>query len=266
MYGVEAPDGRATAAPGVTAQNVEAELLRLDQMIRSGISPRIVGFQIHAVPGLRNGSAIVIRIPRSWQGPHIVSYQQHFRFFSRNAVWKFPMDVSGIRAAVLNVGSTEERIRMFRTDRLARIAAAETPVHLTRTTSLICVHSAPFMAFSGAGQVDLARAVKRTELLEPLYAGGRSAPTFNIDGLYTHSPARESSTSYFQIFRNGIVEAVDAQMIPQPASISRCCSLGAVPDETLRIRDTTHAALPLTRGGASLRVICEPTWGQRDSS
>ena len=214
MYGVEAPDGRATAAPGVTAQNVEAELLRLDQMIRSGISPRIVGFQIHAVPGLRNGSAIVIRIPRSWQGPHIVSYQQHFRFFSRNAVWKFPMDVSDIRAAVLNVGSTEERIRMFRTDRLARIAAAETPVHLTRTTSLICVHSAPFMAFSGAGQVDLARAVKRTELLEPLYAGGRSAPTFNIDGLYTHSPARESSTSYFQIFRNGIVEAVDAQMIP----------------------------------------------------
>ena len=76
------------------------------------------------------------------------------------------------------------------------------------------MHSAPFMAFSGAGQVDLARAVKRTELLEPLYAGGRSAPIFNIDGLYTHSPARESSRSYFQIFRNGIVEAVDAQMIP----------------------------------------------------
>ena len=35
IYGVEAPDGRATAAPGVTVQNVEAELLRLDQMIRS---------------------------------------------------------------------------------------------------------------------------------------------------------------------------------------------------------------------------------------
>ena len=231
IYGVEAPDGRATAAPGVTAQNVEAALLRLDQMIRSGISPRIVGFQIHAVPSLGNGPAIVIRISRSWQGPHIVSYQQHFRFFSRNAAGKFPMDVSDIRAAVLNVGSTEERIRMFRTDRLARIAAAETPVHLTSTTRLICVHSAPFMAFSGAGQVDLARAVKRPELLEPLYAGGRSAPTFNIDGLYTYSPARESSTSYFQIFRNGIVEAVDAQMIP-PAGIHiqmlfpRFCSRG----------------------------------------
>ena len=218
IYGVEAPGGRATAAPGVTAQNVEAELLRLDQMIRSGISPRIVGFQIHAVPGLGNGPAIVIRISRSWQGPHIVSYQQHFRFFSRNAAGKFPMDVSDIRAAVLNVGSTEERIRMFRTDRLARIGAAETPVHLTNTR-LICVHSAPFMAFSSAGQVDLARAVKRTELLEPIHhAGGWSAPTFNIDGLYTHSPAHESSTSYLQIFRNGIVEAVDARMIPSPPS------------------------------------------------
>ena len=114
IFGVATTDGRATAAPGVTAQNVEAEVLRLDQMIRSGISPRIVGFQIHRVPGLRNGLAIVIRIPRSWQGPHIVSYQQHFRFFSRNAAGKFPMDVSDIRAAVLNAGSTEERIRMFR--------------------------------------------------------------------------------------------------------------------------------------------------------
>ena len=214
IYGVAAPDGRVTAAPGVTAQNVEAELLRLDQMIRSGISPRIVGFQIHTVPGLGNGPAIVIRIPRSWQGPHIVSYQQHSRFFSRNAIGKFPMDVSDIRAAVLNVGSTEERIRMFRTDRLARIAAAETPVHLN-STRLICVHSAPFMAFSGASQVDLARAASRTGLLEPLHAHGWSAPTFNIDGLYTYSAVHhESSTSYLQIFRNGTVEAVDAQMIP----------------------------------------------------
>ena len=205
IFGVATTDGRATAVPGVTAQNVEAELLRLDQMIRSGISPRIVGFQIYTVPGLGNGPAIVIRIPRSWQGPHIVSYQQHFRFFSRNAAGKFPMDVSDIRAAVLNVGGTEERTRMFRTDRLARIAAAETPVHLN-STRLICVHSAPFMAFSGAGQVDLARAVNRTELLEPFHAGGWSAPTFNIDGLYTHSPVHhESSTSYLQIFRNGTV-------------------------------------------------------------
>ena len=214
IYGVATTDGRATAAPGVTAENVEAELLRLDQMIRSGISPRIVGFHIHTVPGLGNGPAIVIRIPRSWQGPHIVSYQQHFRFFSRNAAGKFPMDVSDIRAAVLNVGSTEERIRMFRTDRLARIGAAETPVHLA-STRLICVHSAPFMAFSGTGQVDLTCAVNRTELLEPLYAGGWSAPTFNIDGLYTHSAVHhESSTGYLQIFRNGTVEAVDAQLIP----------------------------------------------------
>ena len=215
IFGVATTDGRATAAPGVTAQNVEAEVLRLDQMIRSGISPRIVGFQIHRVPGLRNGLAIVIRIPRSWQGPHIVSYQQHFRFFSRNAAGKFPMDVSDIRAAVLNAGSTEERIRMFRTDRLARIGAAETPVRLN-STRLICVHSAPFMAFSGVGQVDLARAVNRTELLEPLHhAGGWSAPTFNIDGLYTHSPVHhEGSASYLQIFRNGTVEAVDARTIP----------------------------------------------------
>ncbi len=97
IYGVATTDGHATAAHGVTAQNIDATLLRLDHMIRSGISPRIVGFQVQRVTGLSKGPAIVIRIPRSWQGPHIVSYQQHFRFFSRNAAGKFPMDVSDIR-------------------------------------------------------------------------------------------------------------------------------------------------------------------------
>ena len=225
IYGVATTDGHATAAHGVTAQNIDATLLRLDQMIRSGISPRIVGFQVQRVTGLPKGPAIVIRIPRSWQGPHIVSYQQRFRFFSRNAAGKFPMDVSDIRAAVLNAGSTEERIKMFRTDRLARIGAAETLVPLN-STKLICVHSAPFMAFSGdSHQVDFARAADHTGLLKPLYNAGWSAPTFNIDGLYTYSAVRERPTSYsyLQLFRNGTVETVDAQTIlsqsPYPDSI-----------------------------------------------
>ena len=109
---------------------------------------------------------------------------------------------------------------MFRTDRLARIGAAETLVPLN-STRLICVHSAPFMAFSGDSQVDLARAANQTGLLKPLYSAGWSAPTFNIDGLYTHTAFPErptTSCSYLQLFRKGTVETVDAQTIPSQPS------------------------------------------------
>jgi predicted HTH transcriptional regulator len=84
IYGVEEKDGKAARALGLAITNADAELLRLDQMIRSGISPRLAGCQLQAVDGLPNGPAILIRIPRSWQGPHIVGFQQDFRFYSRN--------------------------------------------------------------------------------------------------------------------------------------------------------------------------------------
>src|ERR1700730_4029747 len=51
IYGVEEKDGKATAAAGLTITNVDAEVLRLDQMIRSGISPRLAGCQVQPVPG-----------------------------------------------------------------------------------------------------------------------------------------------------------------------------------------------------------------------
>ncbi len=214
VYGVAEKNGTAVAADGLAVPNVDGEVLRLDQMIRSGVSPRLIGLQIQAVPGLANGPAIVIRIPRSWQGPHIVNYQQHFRFFSRNANGKYPMDVSDIRDAVLNAGSVEERIRNFRADRLARVVAGETPLPLDGTR-IICVHAVPFASYGGAPSVDLHRAASETSLLRPWRANGWSAPEYNIDGVYTYVPRHDSSITgaYVQLLRNGIVEATESTLI-----------------------------------------------------
>jgi len=107
IYGIEERQGIAAAAEGVTTTNLDADLLRLDEMIRSGINPRIVGCQVWPVPGLPKGPAILIRVPRSWQGPHIVSYQREFRFYSRSTNGKFRMDASDVREAVLNTGTSK---------------------------------------------------------------------------------------------------------------------------------------------------------------
>jgi Putative DNA-binding domain len=215
IYGVEEKNGTAVRAAGLVIANIDAEVLRLDQMIRTGISPRLVGCQVQSVPGLPNGPAIVVRVPRSWQGPHIVSFQQDFRFYSRSTNGKFRMDASDVRDAVLNAGTIEDRIRVFRFDRLARIVAAETPVPLAGT-KLICIHVIPFEALGGSHSIDLRLASEQASLLRPFYSDGYSDARFNIDGLYTFASADGGHTSggYVQCFRNGILEAVDVWMIP----------------------------------------------------
>jgi len=188
-------------------------------MIRTGIGPRIVGCQVQAVSGLANGPAIIIRVPRNWSGPHIITYQQDFRFYSRSTNGKFRMDASDVRDAILQSANVEERIRAFRAERLGRIVAGETPVGLDGT-KLICVHVVPFRSFGGPQDVDLPLAATNTSLLQLFYSDGYSAPIFNIDGFYTHDATAGKGTSrgYLQFFRNGIVEAVDSRMIPSPRS------------------------------------------------
>jgi hypothetical protein len=167
IFGVAEMDGVAASAEGVVVANIDAEVLRLDEMIRSGISPRIVGCHTHVVPGLVRGPAVVIRVPRSWNG------------------------------------------------RLARVIADETPVPLAGTKR-IAIHIAPFAAFVGRSAVDLLKAAARSDLMQPFYSeGGWSAPTFNIDGIYTYAGGGGAENyAYLQMDRAGRIESVESWMIP----------------------------------------------------
>ncbi len=214
IYGVGEMNGVASEAIGLAVSNIDAEVLRLDQMIRSGVSPRLAGTQIHIVHGLQNGPAVVIRISRSWQGPHAVSYQQDFRFYSRSTNGKFRMDSSDVRDSVFGTANVEERIRLFRIDRVARIAAGETPV-LLDGKKLIAIHVLPLEGFANYQGKNIQLLRDKPGLLEPLYHHGYSNVQFNVDGVYVSaSGLKESSGGYVQCFRNGALEAVDAWMIP----------------------------------------------------
>jgi predicted HTH transcriptional regulator len=79
------PTGVADAIVGLTMVNLDAEIRRLEGMLRDGIAPRIPGTRLHAVAGFEHGPALILRVPRSWAGPHMVTYQQHSRFYTVTA-------------------------------------------------------------------------------------------------------------------------------------------------------------------------------------
>lgn len=209
IYGIRQEHGIPKELCGVGNVNIDDEKLRLENIIRHGIQPRIHALSISPVKLEKKRAAFIMRVPRSWSPPHRVIFKGHDKFYSRNSAGKYPMDVSELRAAFLFSETTMERIRNFREGRLARIVAGETPVTLYDAAKIV-LHIVPIGAFDPAAKVDLAAVAQRGDELDPI--GSSSAHyRHNFDGFLTYDDFEQAvAVSYLQVFRNGSIEAVDA--------------------------------------------------------
>ncbi len=219
IYGVQEKrdaSGKATgmpnAAKGLAGVNVDQETLRLDNLIRNGIAPRISGVQIKGIDGFPSGPVIVIRVPRSWAAPHMITFQSESRFFSRTNAGKYPLDVTEIRSAFALSESLPEKVRRFRDERLARIVADEAPV-LLGSSAKVVLHVYPIASADATFQINL-RDVENEPSIWQLIYHPTSGRRYNFDGLVAYSsPTEKPGLSYLQVFRNGIIEAVDVHML-----------------------------------------------------
>ncbi|GAI14569.1 unnamed protein product, partial [marine sediment metagenome] len=130
IYGIY--EDRNTGVPktleGLTIENIDREIIRLESMIREGIEPRILGITIKSVNLSNSRTALIIRVPKSWISPHRVSFKGHDKFYSRSTNGKYPLDVAELRIAFNLSETITERIRKFREDRIAKIFGNETPI------------------------------------------------------------------------------------------------------------------------------------------
>ncbi len=98
------PTGVPAKAHGLADINPEAEIARLESMVRANIQPRINGIDLYRVDGFSGGPAIVVFVPPSLSGLHMVGHSDDSRFWMRGAVGKRPLDVFEIRQAFVRVG------------------------------------------------------------------------------------------------------------------------------------------------------------------
>jgi len=209
VYGMEETQGIATSLPGIAGIDPDKEKLRIENLIRDGIAPRIIGLLVHSIKLTNGNHAIVIHIPKSWASPHMVTYKGTSRFYARNSAGKYQMDVHEIRQSFLLSESLNERIRNFRLDRLGKIGAKEMPVPVGEGASIV-LHYIPVMAFQSASLVDMSVAAESHYRLLPQASGYR----FNLDGLVIYRDIdRDKAGLYSQLFRNGIVEVVDTSIL-----------------------------------------------------
>jgi hypothetical protein len=103
-----------------------------------------------------------------------------------------------------------DRIKKFRVDRLSKIIANETPILLGIEPKVV-IHIVPFSALLTSERYDIfAPGIRQSDNLLPPYDIGAHKDwerRYNFDGLLIASEGR----AYTQIFRNGVVEAVNSQ-------------------------------------------------------
>jgi hypothetical protein len=149
ILGIDAIHGIPTALAPLTIP-MEPEVLRLQQVARGGLQPRLSNIEFQPIPIQTGGHVLVIRIARSDKPPHRVIRQGSNRFWSRSAAGKYEPDVNELRM-LFNAGpALADRIRNFRRDRVAKIAAGQAPVQLMNRGCLI-LHVVPLSAFSPPG-------------------------------------------------------------------------------------------------------------------
>jgi hypothetical protein len=216
IYGMKEDAGVPVELVGLELENADASVSALDNAIRDGIRKRIPGVVVHPVPLESGRTAIVIRVPKSFASPHMVTFGGTSRFYSRNSNGKYQLDVEEIRSAFLLSDTIAQRIRDFRLDRIAKIEAADTPVPIAQGGRVV-LHIVPMDAFSSPMRIDPQSIPSPSEKL-PLAALNQSFGgdrRYNLEGLVRWAFSRDPAcaSAYLQIFRNGILETVDTSLL-----------------------------------------------------
>jgi predicted HTH transcriptional regulator len=190
----------------ITGESLDDYKQRIENLVRDCVEPRLRIYLQEILPEKGKGFILVIRVPQSFEAPHMVKGTS--RFYVRTSVGKEPLDVYGIRNAFLASSSYEEQIRNWRNDRLAKITADETPVQLEPASKLV-IHIIPIRSFLERNAVELQASDRQLELSMMPVLDHASRARHNLDGLlYSGSVYEEHYTGYTQLFRFGHIESV----------------------------------------------------------
>lgn len=219
--------GAIKALHGLPDLNEDAVTRNMQQILATGLDPKVPGISFRAIPtGTANVSLLVMRIPQSWIGPHMVTFRDSAKFFTRSNGRKHRLDVRELRAAFVESESAGKRAHQFRLDRIAKVVSDDTPVP-TRAGARWCIHLIPVAAPDG-GQDFVAGA--KLDDFRPVESPG-GASRYNLDG-FVCFVQNLPSRSYVQVFRHGAVEVVDAGFLDHPEKL--------VPSARFEVRIVKH--------------------------
>lgn len=220
IYGVKEDGGVAEGLTPLISDDFDKEILRLENIIQDGLEPRI-RLEIKLLD-LEENKLLLIHIHKSWLSPHRVVFQNSNRFFARNSAGKYELDTQELRTAFNLSDSIADKIKNFKDDRMMKLIANETPINFTEGSKVV-LHFIPFESFNQGVFYDLEKYHSSPADLRPMYCSGWSSRR-NLNGFLTYSGNKNDksgkfeSYSYTQLYRNGIIEAVNGILLERERS------------------------------------------------
>lgn len=215
VLGIKETEGVATNVFGVDI-DADAEILRMEQILRNAIEPPISGIRIRSIP-LANGSKVLLlRIPRSWNPPHRVTAQGINRFYLRHSAGVHEPSIEELRSMFDQSSSALEKALHFKDNRITTVCRGEGSNPLANGGRLF-LHIVPTAAFSGMVNLDVELINEKQSAFLPFGSSGM-ASRFNFHGVINQREGPENY-GYTQIFRNGILEATKASILRKKDNI-----------------------------------------------
>lgn len=206
IYGIDEKEGLPVLICGIIEENQDTLKLRLENICRDGLEPRLPHLDFHFV-ATAQGLVLVIRATNSWSGPHRVKYNNHAQFYGRNTAGAYRMDVGQLRSAFTKSESIAERIRSFRNERLANLHSHNTPVKIKQGCKM-ALHLIPVSAFASSDRIDISAHHLKLAEIQPMCINP-GTNKINLDGIVSYDYSEDGrSPAYTQVFRTGIIEAV----------------------------------------------------------
>lgn len=204
LLGIEESGGVAAQIAGVECADTDSEILRMEQIVRSGVEPAISGIRIKTIVAEQNRNVFVLRIPRSWHPPHRVVAKGLNRFYIRHSAGVHEPSIEELRVLFTQSSTALEQARRFRDERIATVCAGEGSRPLVAGGRLF-IHIVPTAASSGMVSLDIEAIHANHVAFRPLGSMGMS-PRFNYHG-FINERGGDENNGYTQIFRNGCLEA-----------------------------------------------------------
>jgi hypothetical protein len=178
IFGMTESSNIPTGVPGIQMSDPGKEILRLDNIIRDGISPRI-RHVTHAVPLANGYHVLIVRSEQSWYGPHRVVFQGSGKFWGRTSNGKYELDVMELRNAFLLANTVIEKVAAFRAERVIALESGRSIVPLPRGP-ILALHVMPVESFRSNRSLDVIGLKSLAAMLQPMGRdyGGSVRATF----------------------------------------------------------------------------------------
>jgi len=210
VIGIEEKKGVAEKLVGIVCDDSDKLNQWIEQILRSGLQPSLVGFKIRIIEVEDSKFAVVLRVPKSLRPPHRVAFKGYNRFYARNSSGVHQPDVEELRTMFNFSMEFINRARSFRDQRVALICSGEEDDPVIDEGKLI-IHVIPFSSFGGTETLDVGRIKQLQNHFRPI-SSRYNNPYFNLEGLRMRWGIADGNTGYTQVYRNGTIEAVNAHI------------------------------------------------------